>query len=123
MRNTNKETCSYCEKMLDFEEIKNPPRDEDGDIICDDCYNENCCYKCFLCDEYYKNPTKPEEIYFIIGQGHNIDPGLYQVIRFPYYLKYIGLGVVFYENSIKWIKDVEFSGNLIKKICPNCVKR
>jgi hypothetical protein len=135
--------CTYCGEPLGSEEKENPYYDEDDDIMCDDCYSDYYMNTCCLCEDDYKKPTKPEELYFVISKEckndvgiENIKPGIYQTTSWPYYLGATALGFQsLFENSIKLIKELDINSMLKKlygkhheeiradEICEFCVKK
>lgn len=90
--------CSWCGDILDEEEQENP-RGEDGnvacdddDVICDDCYREEYEFTCWWCENYGKTEDQhnmllvlEREAVRIEGQNRYWKPGVYQIIKRPYY--------------------------------------
>ena len=134
--------CTYCGNDLDNEELESPRKDDDGDIICDNCYSDNYMNYCPLCEEEYEKPTKPEELFFCISNEvceyvamNPIKPGIYQTTSWPYFLGATGFGFeMLFENSIKLVRELNIN-SIIKKlygknesfgadeICDSCVDK
>ena len=44
--------CWCCGDELEGEELDNPAKDEDGHILCDDCYEEEYMFTCYKCGNH-----------------------------------------------------------------------
>jgi len=116
--------CTCCQETLDSEEIENPGKDEDGDIICDNCYNEKYCTTCVVCEEYF--PLDDWNHFVIIdpeNSENEIKTGLYKILEWPFYSSNTIGGDYIFENKVKRLcdhtQDIEESG----EVCPECVKK
>jgi hypothetical protein len=137
-----KEECYFCDNKLDEYEMENPYRDEDENILCDNCYTEQYQNFCPLCEEYYDKPTKPEECFFVVAKEvkddvacNPIKPGIYQTTSWPYWLGATGFGFeMLFEDSIKLIRELDINSMIQKlyphsdmigadEICPCCVEK
>jgi len=49
------DVCGYCNRALVGEEAENPSRDEAGNIICNQCYEEYYQFHCAICEECEEN--------------------------------------------------------------------
>lgn len=132
--------CSYCGNDLREDEIENPREDESGDVMCDQCYEDEFLEHCSLCENYYDKPTKPEETFFVVAKEVSgqvgVDPGFYKVLNWPYMLCATGFGFeMLYEGSIKLEKSADINSMLRKlhgvyrekfsanEICPDCFEK
>lgn len=77
--------CSWCETLLDSEEKGSPHRDNEGRIICDDCYNDEYRFNCAKCGELVDLDGAK---FFILtfGGNNNVDKGVYEILKFPFYV-------------------------------------
>lgn len=132
--------CEYCGRELYDWELEEPHHDEQGAIMCDDCYDDNYRNICQLCEESYEKPTAPEELFFIVSKEtassvafNPIKPGIYQTISWPYFMgSTFGFEMLF-EDSIKLIRECDINSMLSKlydskeigadEICPCCAEK
>ena len=84
--------CTYCGKELDDEEAANPEKDEDGDVMCDQCYDEKHRDYCDRCGEKVEKTELGSEPGNLIavwaeapGNPEDLTPGYYRVKEWPFY--------------------------------------
>jgi len=118
--------CAWCEEHLDDEEKESPQKDNDGDIICDNCYDEHYRYACPLCSEFVEKEGNQEHIALTnaLAEDQEMEPGIYKVLQFPWFSSDC-FSMHIYELNVKKVKDLpkelqeETEGNYI---CEDCVK-
>ena len=116
----NEKECSRCGNDFNSEELENPRFDEDNDPICDQCYEDNYQQYCLLCEEYYDNPTKPEETFFLVAKEVSdecdVEPGFYKVLEWPYWLRATGFGFeTLFKRAIQLVKKADIN-SMLKKL-------
>lgn len=140
-KNINKE-CFYCGNFLDEDEQEYLRTDEVGDVICDECYYDECMNRCCLCEDYYEKPTKPEELFFVVSKEardevgiEDFKPGIYQTTSWPYYYGCLVEGFQsLFESSIKLVRELDINSMMRKlyqcheniganEICPLCAEK
>lgn len=94
-----KPRCQRCNDALAGEELE-APTDIDGEIVCDDCYDEwflDHSFKCPLCDERQVEDQKSD--HFVLFDGYYGTPGLYKALCFPFYREpMVGYGELFADD-------------------------
>jgi hypothetical protein len=102
--------CPICDKPLDEEEAENPRRepDEDGRVICDNCFRDKYIEHCKVCE----NSIEPEDQNRIIlpeGDSNGLEPGIYGILQRPYYMTdCLGSFEVIKEHVVK-LADIPLS--------------
>jgi hypothetical protein len=81
--------CHSCGAELTEQDLEGPEHDEDGNIICDDCYHEEYCFECCMCGCYEANEAKRMIIVF---NRESVKPGVYLNRHFP--------------DDLEWICDI-----------------
>ena len=78
--------CTYCGEELDDEEAANPEKDADGDVMCDQCYDEKYRDHCDRCGEKVEKTELGSEPGRLIavwdetsGNLEDLQPGYYRV--------------------------------------------
>lgn len=100
--------CSYCSRLLDAEEREAPSHDEQGDVLCDACYDEHFRDYCGRCDEKVDSSdldTSPGQLIGIWNTapayGGELVPGYYRVKRRPFYVDWM-VGGHFYADALEF---------------------
>lgn len=102
---TTEKRCPCCGNDLSGEEIEYPRTDEDGDNICEECYHEKYEFTCCRCQEY-GDVADQHNLLVVFEETSNVAPGIYKIVRKPYYTHaMIGSGWLWPE-SLKRIADV-----------------
>ena len=126
--------CTECGTELDAEEAESPRVDKDGDIICDQCFENQYSYLCPLCgeifDEDFSVKISPKHILVTkyAAEELGFDPGIYEIISYPFFADGI-IELHFFKSSIK--KIAELSGDFneddliddIHYVCEECAKK
>lgn len=109
--------CTYCDEQLDREEFQNPRRDEEGAVMCDQCYRDKCQDVCSRCEEIVDNTdldTQPgcligiwEEV---PGSGEDLQPGYYTVLRRPFLLSSMLGGGNFLSWALRRFSALDATG-------------
>lgn len=102
--------CDQCGKNL-FEMHDFPDFTDDNRMLCEDCYRDEFYDYCSICsDSYEKHETVEEHKFYINKSTANeigMQPGIYQVLSFPYFYGNIVTGFEsFFDNSIQLIKAI-----------------
>ena len=97
--------CNNCEEILNEEEEENPYKDKKGNILCDECYHDDYCTYCCVCLEPVPDGNVNHFFLFQedIDDGDiitNLKPGLYKVLKRPFYLANRISGTVMHINPI-----------------------
>lgn len=77
--------CTRCGKHLDDEERENPRKDDDGDIICDECHHDKYEFTCCDCQNYgdvedqHNMLVVFEEVDSMGGPERTVQPGIYRI--------------------------------------------
>ena len=128
-------TCWVCSEKLNEEEVECPSKDENGDVICDECYREHYEQECPICCEYVHNDDIDPDIGSVIGiwedapgSGETLEPGYYRVLRMPFFMDgMIGSGS-FFSSSLEKIaildedglRAAKEAGAMAGPICKEC---
>ena len=125
--------CTRCEELLDEEEAESPrldKRDDNEDIICDDCYTELFEITCPICEEYFEDENFGEgKFHFIITDydyPHSIRPGVYKAIRFPFFSSCMVGSDDIYPECVEFVAPIKHgwckkSAN--GQICQECIDK
>ena len=113
--------CTYCGNELDDEETANPEKDEDGDVMCDQCYDENFRDYCDRCGEKVEKTGLGSEPGHLIavwvetqGNPEDLKPGYYRVKEWPFYADGMIEGYMISHN-LERVADLDDRG---KKAAP-----
>lgn len=83
--------CTVCGDELDLEEVESPCVDKDGDIICDECFEDKYSYMCPLCgemfDEDFSEKISPKYLLILeyAGEKLGVGPGIYEILSCPFF--------------------------------------
>lgn len=84
--------CTYCGNNLDDEEAASPEKDDDGDVMCDDCYQEHFMETCERCQNLVDTKSLDCSPGNLIatwrkaeGSPDDLTPGYYRVKEWPFY--------------------------------------
>lgn len=126
--------CTYCGHELDAEERDAPSHDEQGDVLCDECYDEHFRDNCGRCDERVDTAdldTSPGQLIGIWNtapaSGGELAPGYYRVKRRPFYVDWM-IGGHFYPDALEFVlpldewgqRQAEESMHLSGPLCGAC---
>ena len=126
--------CTECKTELDTEEAESPRLDEDGNIICDECFENQYSHLCPLCgeifDEDFSVKISPKHILITeyAAEELRLNPGIYEIISYPFFADGI-TEFYLYASSIKKIAELpgDFNeGDFIADIhyvCEDCAKK
>jgi hypothetical protein len=119
--------CAYCGDELDEEEIESPRVDGEGDIICDECYNEQCEFKCCLCRDY-GNIADQHKIVVVFEKILGVEPGLYRVTNRSYwYASIVGDDGGIFPTAVQRIGNIpvgaDGNGYPCGHLCAECQKK
>ncbi len=102
--------CINCDEKLGDEEAKSPRRDEDSDIMCDDCYHDIYEFTCIKCENYeHINHNGGIGSVFVAFEDDilGIPTGVYEVVSHPFYADGMVEGYL-YTDAIKQISNYTF---------------
>jgi len=97
--------CEQCGKALDGEELEFPRKEEDGTVLCDECWHEEYEFTCCLCEEY--GLVEHQHAFVVVfdaeGAGAGIEKlGIYRVIRTPYWCSNY-FNAWLFPDAVKWV--------------------
>lgn len=125
--NTDPTECESCHADLDTEEIENPHEDEDGDVICDNCYRDSLV-DCQICEDGHEANDMSQFILVKaeLAETGNRIPGVYTRTDRTTMMhcmlgstELLGGNILFIEQ-LPWRDDViEISG----EICKQCAEK
>ncbi len=122
--------CTDCGKSI-FELYDFPEIDiEQGEIYCEDCYNENYLEYCPLCENRYDIKEGKSDYFVVNKEGSkeaNIPIGIYQILKRPYFYGDCVTGFDgMFNDSIKHVSKINLeeimSIESCECICPECVE-
>lgn len=129
---SNAATCQWCGEELDAEELADPL--EKGERICDECYYEHFCIPCVGCDDPGSIRDGEEDALMVFeaapGELHDVEPGVYEIIRYPYYVDAI-VNIWLVNDALLKIYPMEPNvedsqttrGILCGHLCPSCMEK
>lgn len=109
--------CSWCGEELSKEEVQYPPSDIE-EAICDDCYYEEYHYPCCRCGDLEREKLNSEGvktgepahnmlvIYRPDEAGVELRPGVYRVVRWPYWTDAM-LNAWVHEDCLRYLAPLE----------------
>lgn len=84
--------CTYCGQTLNDDEANSPEKDEDGDVMCDDCHKDHYMDSCERCQNYVdKKDLDCSPGNLIVtwreapGRPDDLSPGYYRVKEWPFF--------------------------------------
>ena len=105
--------CGWCGCELDEEEKESPRLNEDGDVICDNCWSdeyEGACYRCRETVERSELDMSPLRLIIVLddapGSPTNLTPGYYRVTKWPLYSDGMVEAHMESDNMVK-VADIE----------------
>jgi hypothetical protein len=118
--------CYSCGEELKGQDLEGPRHDEDGNVLCDDCYYEEYCFECCMCGDYAINKEKQTVIIF--DETFGVKPGLYQILKRPfYYCPVAGEGAGVFNDALQRIGDipdgVTGDGYMAGYLCADCQRK
>jgi len=116
--------CEYCGNALTPEEVEHP---EPEGNICNSCYRDHFEFDCCRCG----NPEHIDHQHVfcavfeaLTGLGGDVEPGVYELVRFPYYADGVIEGYVYHE-SFRRVRDLDFESTddyPMGHLCRTCRK-
>lgn len=110
------EHCTWCGEALDSEERESPERDDSGDVMCDDCYDEEYRGYCDRCGEKHDKSelaANPGDLIAIWrtapGLSGDLMPGYYRVNGWPFFADGMIEGY-FYNDRLERVTDLDEQG-------------
>lgn len=126
METKNKTICPICDEPLNEEELESSRKEPIGEhrVICDECYRDHYEEPCIVCEELMEYE---DQKYIILpnGDSRGIDPGIYKILKNPFYLSdCLGSFEVIREH-VKKLATVPESIKVDEGgfICPRCLKQ
>ena len=119
--------CSVCAKQLDQEQAEDPHRDEDGDIVCDECWSEDYEYLCHLCQNLVEIEDNQKHIFVTpaLAADQKMQTGIYRVVNLPWFSSnYFSMWIL--QDAVSLVCDLpaelvdELSGGYL---CEDCVHK
>jgi hypothetical protein len=113
--NTTQDTieCGRCGNDLDDDEMESPRQDEDGDIMCDECYHEHFEFTCSVCQEHGDTEDQhnmlavyDSEVFEENDRENGWKRGVYMIVDRPYYLAPLIGQVWIYTRCLEWIGPI-----------------
>jgi len=102
--------CTQCEDNFELNEGEEPYRDDDTQIICDDCHREFYEFECCFCADY-TDQINQHNMIVVFEDVHDVTPGIYEIIDKPYYWSAM-IDAGFFSHALVRIGDVpkEYEG-------------
>jgi hypothetical protein len=111
----------------DPDELINPSFDENGDPICDDCFDDHYCYTCPCCEEIVEKEGRGNVGTLIVvvepedDEEYGPRTGVYEVLELPfYYTDYFSWNL--YEGATKKLTNEIFDAEESAPLCEDCEK-
>lgn len=120
-------TCAECEQT--FEDDENGWPGPDDSIICEECYLD-LTSECPICGDWYIDEDEIGDFFLMVkesdmfGEDEPLQPGIYQVLRRPYYTDryfdaWFGYGAIQRVGDLpNW--DIDLFGAHCSYVCPSC---
>lgn len=122
--------CTYCQEI--FNQHNEPKEREPGTkhAMCWDCYRRNFMIDCQLCEESFRNNSKPGKFYFVLMPADVKDTGMksgiYRANHFPVWRSDMFSATINQENVeliTKLDKIILGEEGHTNEICPDCFKK
>ena len=97
--------CNCCGRKLDGEEQEQPKLDEDGDPICDQCFEEEYEFRCCWCDQSEHNNHADKFLVVANAEEAGFPRGVYEIVSKPYFRDGMTEGSLI-KSALKRIADV-----------------
>lgn len=111
--------CFFCDESLTEEEMEAPYKTGDN-LVCDECYHDNFCFVCPICEEY----SDDEETHFVLTEKDNTVPvGYYEILKHPFYISHMLGTDEIWPHCVKKVADLRGNEDRTGYICPNCMKK
>lgn len=97
--------CFDCEEELNEYELENPYHNSSGDVLCDNCYREECEFLCTVCGNYENDPDESIRDAALVvwdADGAGVPAGFYQITQWPYYADGM-IEAHLYESALRFI--------------------
>lgn len=115
-RTTTVTECGWCEKALTTEEIEFPEYNGAGQMVCEECYDDECRDYCGRCGEKVDNTELAAEVGSLMGVWRSapglsgrVRRGYYRVKEWPIYAWGITEGY-FYNRAIERLGPLDEDG-------------
>ena len=130
--------CVQCDAVLTGEQMESPYENDDNEVMCDDCYEDEYMSVCPICEDSFEKSRKLEDGYYfaitkeavedsgVMYNGENMKPGIYKALEYPMYRADIVFGFnYFYDNTIELVVENDFpdGGSYCEEICGGCVEK
>lgn len=123
--------CKYCGGLLDDEERGSPRLDSDGDIMCDDCYDEHYRSICPMCGDYYELESEESDIFLLFDEDIGVDPGIYRPTSYPFYSQPLIGSPHVYDGAVELIGGIDAVDSWIRDeiltpatfVCKTCEEK
>jgi hypothetical protein len=76
--------CTMCGNRLHNHEVNDPRTNDEGNLVCDDCYREHYTFECCLCGEDDET-THQHNMVVVFDDQAGVPVGTYRVTGCPYY--------------------------------------
>jgi hypothetical protein len=117
--------CHSCGAELTEQDLEGPEHDEDGNIICDDCYHEEYCFECCLCGEY--GDVKDQHNMVVVFEESMVEPGLYRVLNESYWAAPLLGKAIIFPHAVERIGDIPEGANdrgyQLGHLCADCQEK
>jgi len=114
-------TCCRCGENLNDEERDSPQLDDDGDTICDSCYDDHYCSECGRCGDVVDKSdldTKPGALIAVWRKTDaspvDLQSGYYRVLSWPFYADGMITGYM-YSNALEYFAPLDAIGSTAAK--------
>jgi len=121
--------CTFCGEELDIEEEECPQYDNEGDVICDNCYRENFLFTCVYCQDYglLENRGDIGSLFASTSEEDtDLQNGIYEIIDHPFYISDM-FSMRILEDSVKLISTdiskIHTRGYPIGFLCEECSQK
>ena len=120
------QTCATCGEKSDNNEFSKDP-DDGRKYICDECWNYHAPHYCSVCQQRFYDKDEMSDHFILTketGDLINVKPGLYKVLRYPFYFGNCVSGFEgFFDNAIEFTKEIYDDGESsgCEMLCKKCL--
>jgi hypothetical protein len=114
--------------MYLVEEILAPRKDAGGDLICDDCYNDEYEFTCSKCENYANisdRDTIGNLLIVVDSEEAKMPAGVYEIVKHPYWGGDM-FSMWLYPTALKLLSSDTFGLSIenmnypVGHVCPEC---
>lgn len=120
--------CEFCGGT--FHKDRDGYHEEEDTLMCLDCYDDENCYYCGLCEESFEEPDSPDKTFFIVSKSseseYGIPYGLYRAKTFPFMSIPVVGDITIWESDIELVSKIDIESIINKRkvgaeyVCEGC---